>query len=198
MKRVAVVFLGLTLTACVRTHTTDLAVPPPEVRLQVAGAQNVGVKVSVSDKRRDKSNVGAVWSSTGDGGNSFVVVPRQPVDQVVASGIDAELKARGFRVAEGQAYLLVDVRTTDSMTKWYLFRSDVEGSVELAVQVLNSSGNPVYSQSYRQNGKSSIKVFVNQEDEGKAKLEEVLGTVIRSMLEDDAVIQALAQANRGS
>lgn len=196
MKRFGSLLLaGLMLTGCVRTHTTDLAMPPPEVRLQVAGAQNIGVKVSVSDARWDKTNIGFGYSAA-DRRNKTPVVSNQPVELVVAQGIEAELKARGFQVAEGPAFLLVDVTVLESGATWHLFRTDVEGRTGISAQVLDMGGRKLYARPYHRSENTSNQVAMGNWDEGKVQLEKVLAATVRDMFEDDSLIQALIDANR--
>lgn len=197
MKRCWLVLLvALSLSACMgRPHVTDLAVPPPGIRASVGGAEAVGVKVSVSDLRAEKAKVGVLQSAT-DPNTKLDLLVRQPVDEVVAKGIQAEFKARGFRAGDGPAFLLVDIQKIDCSATWYLGRTAVWGEAVLAAQVLNADGRILYANVYKRRDDTTNNVIIGHYDEGKEQLEAVLAQTIRAMAEDDNLIQALVTANR--
>lgn len=185
--------LLLSLSACIRTHTTDLAVPAPGARTQVAGASGIGVKVSVSDERLDKGNIGTLKAVT-DPKSRWVVVPRQSIEDVISRGVEEEFKARGFRIADGPAFLLVDIRKADSSALWSLFRTNVTGEVELSARVIDSDGKIAYANAYELSERAVNKVFIGNHDESKVVLEKVLAATIATMADDGRLIRALIEA----
>jgi hypothetical protein len=192
-----ILFAALTLSACVETgpRITDLAVPAPGIRAPIGGAEAVGIKLSVTDLRAEKAKVGVLQSAL-DAKVTRDLLVRQPVDQVIAKGIEAEFKARGFRMAEGPAFLLVDIQKVDCSATWYLGRTAIWGEAVLTAQVLNADGKVLYSNVYKRRDSTTNNVAIGHYDEGKDQLEAVLVLTIRSMAEDDNLIQALVTANR--
>lgn len=186
---------ALTVTGCVRTHMTDLAVPPPGARAKQGGAETVGLKVSVADKRVDRTNIG-FGSSYASRDTKFMVIPNQPIDGHIAAAIQAEFSARGYRLGEGPAFLLVDIEQADSSAIWYLARTAVTGDARLKATVLSSKGDILYSKAYQAKEDATNTVFIGNYDEGKEQLEKMLAKAIRDMAEDDRLIQALFAANR--
>lgn len=196
MRRSSVlVMLILALGGCVRTLNTDFAVPAPGLRTGVGGAEAVGFKVSVNDIRSDKTNIGTS-RNVPDSGDVFVLKPRQPVEEAVSLGIQAEFQARGFRHGNGPAFLLVDIATMDSTAIQSLFRANLTGNVALSAQVVSEEGRVLYTNLYRRSDTAIEKLFFNTHDEGADHLAAVLGSTIRTMAEDDGLILALIAANR--
>lgn len=187
----AVMLLG----GCVYTHTTNLSLPPPGARVAQAGADGIALKVSVSDARADRTNIGTLHSAV-DRSYKYVVVPNQPVERAVAMAIEAEFAARGYRLANGPAFLLVDIQKADSRAVWDLFRTDVSGDSALVAKVINADGVVLYSHTYSAGEQASNKVFIGNYDEGKVQLEKVMASAIRDLADDSALVQALMQANR--
>ncbi|CAA7619422.1 exported hypothetical protein [Magnetospirillum sp. LM-5] len=186
---------ALAVTGCVRTHMTDLALPPPGARTKQGGAENVGLKVSVADKRIDRTNIG-YGSSYASPETKFMVIPNQPIDGRIAATIEAEFLARGYRLDEGPAFLLVDIERADSRAIWYLARTAVTGDAKLKATVLSAKGDILYSKAYQAKEDATNSVFIGNYDEGKEQLEKILAKTIRDMADDDRLIQALFAANR--
>lgn len=194
-RRCAILALIAGLGGCTFTHTTDLFIPPPDARPRIGGAETMGVKVSVSDLRRDKTQIGTGRNEPPSGAN-VKVVSRQPVDAVIGRAIEAEFAARGFNLGGGPAFLLVDVKAVNSEAVWAMFHTAVMGEVVLAAQVLNPDGRILYTNQYRQREHHGNAVLIGHEEEGKVQLEIVLAAAIRSLAEDDGLIEALVDANR--
>lgn len=185
----------LTVTGCVRTHTTDLSMAPPGVRMHQGGAGAVGLKVSVSDKRVDRTNIGTAYSGA-DRSTKFVVVPSQAIDARIAAAIESEFAARGYRLGDGPAFLLVDIEQADSNAIWHLMRTAVMGDARLAASVVTSDGRTLHSKAYQAREEATNSVLIGNYDEGKEQLEKVLAKMIHDMADDDQLVQALFTASR--
>lgn len=184
----------LLLGGCVQNYSTSLVLTPPPPRMKVAGAETVGLKVSVADNRVDKTNIGKAHTS--DGSSTWVLVPTQPVEEVVAKGVEAELKARGFSPGDGPAFLLVDIRQADCQAIMvYMGLPKFSADVLVAAQVVDAEGRQLYSNTYQGSREKGGNMF-NSFGSARVHLQEVLAGVIRDMGEDGRLIQALFEASR--
>ncbi len=189
------VVMAFALCGCVHTRTMDFAVPAPELRTTAAWGNSVGVGVSVSDKRIDRTTLGKALVNNGA---TYIVQPRQGLEEALTQGIKTELQTRGVRLADGPAFLLVDISKADSITRISAFNIDVAANAEMAVQVLGADGRNYFQQTYRryEAGKGEIWTMDTVE-QGTFRLEKIMAELIREMIEDDRLAQALVAASRG-
>lgn len=175
----------LLLGGCTINREASLVLAEPGLRVTRAGAEAVGVKISVGDARTDKTSIGTFRRDA----IKLNFVAAQPVEAVVAKGVEAELRARGFGLGEGPPYLLVDVERTDSMMNggpW-----DVSASCAMTAKVLDGEGRPFYSKTYAQRERGEADDNWAGMESGPVKLAKLLGQAIREMGEDDQLIAAL-------
>lgn len=184
----------LALGACVQTWNTNLALAPPGQRLKVSGADRVGVKVSVADGRLDKTHIGT-GTGAGNSGATWLLVSRQPIEEVTAKGVEAEMVARGFRLGDGPAFLLVDIQHADCLgeTGGAMGPVALSAEVVLAAQVLDASGRVLHANTYRASDQRRGNMFKGFAG-APVVLQEVIARAIRDMGDDDRLQQALYEA----
>ncbi len=183
--------LVVALVGCVRPHQTDLVLAGAEGRVRQAGADNIGIKVSVSDVRPDKTSIG-MGSTPSD---QFPIVPRQPVEGVVAKAVEAEFAARGYKLAEGPPYLLVDVVKCETRMFGQILRKDMNVEGQLAAKLLGGDGRTLYHNTFAFADSRPGDPFKTW-DEGVEMLASAVSAAIRRMAEDDRLIQAMFEAGR--
>lgn len=196
MRRIVlVVAMVAGLGGCLRTYELDMEVPAPGPRTALGGAPAPAFKLSVVDARADKTRIGGgeTIPATND---TIVIRSAQPTEKVVAQGIEAEFSARGLRVGDGTANLLVDIVLLDSHAVWGLFRTDVSAQVWLAARVIDHDGRILHSRRYERSDKGTVMALIGNSGQGKERLEQVLATTIQDMAEDGALVAALVKANR--
>lgn len=187
------VALALLLGGCVQNATTNLVLTAPGQRMKTAGSDTVGVKVSVSDTRIDRTSIGS--ARTADGSRTWILMPKQPVEEVVAKGVEAEFVARGFKT-DGSAFLLVDIRQAECQGVMIPMGRPIHSAkVVLAAQVVDADGRTLYSQTYRGGDERAGNMF-NSYDAARVVLQNVLVEVIREMGDDGRLAQALFEAKR--
>lgn len=191
-----IVVVALTLSGCVRTRTIDFTVPPPESRTDAAWAQLVGVSVSVSDKRIDRTNVGRSLVP-GASLQNHVIVSSRSVEEAMQQGLLAELKGRGVKRMDGPAFLLVDITKAEGTTTSSAFRIDVMAEVEFTAMVVGTGGNVGYRRVFSRVEAGKADWTLDYHPQGAYRLQKVIGDLIREMVDDDRLIQALIAANRG-
>lgn len=183
--------LAMGLGGCVKTHNLDMSVPPPGLRPQIGGADEIAAKVSISDQRLDQTTIGTGHAQ----GNRLILVANQPLPDVIRRGIETELAAYGFGIGNGPPYLLVDIAKADSSSHSPApFAIDVWAEVELKASVLNAEGGTIYAKTYRGVDEGKAGNIWNGLDEAKPQLEKVLAMTIHAMVEDDSMVRALFSA----
>jgi uncharacterized lipoprotein YajG len=197
LRRRAIICVGalLLLQACAFQHAADFVVPPPGARMRQPGAETVTLKVSVEDRRADKTGIGTGRSIPGDG-SVWTMVLRRPLDAAIRDGVEAEFVARGYHLGDGPGFLLVDIGNAHADATYKTFRSHVSGNVSLVCKVLAPDGRQLYERRFLRDINVENRVLVGDWDEGTVELEKALASVIRDMAEDPALVQALMQADR--
>lgn len=184
--------LALVLGGCTVSRDTSLVLAEPDLRLKRGGAENVGIKVSVSDVRADKTSIGTVQNTPSQ--IKYNLVATQPIELAVEKGVIAEFRSRGFRMADGPPFLLVDVEKADSLMNGGAW--DVRAHCSLAGKVVDADGRTLYSKTYAQSDRGKTDDDWAGFDSGPVKLQKVLAIAIRDMGDDDRLAQALFEANR--
>jgi hypothetical protein len=187
----------MTLSGCLMTHRMDFNLPAPDLRAASVWGQSVGVGVSVSDRRVDRTKVGMTF--TPGNGREYALISNNGMEEPVRKGVIAELAARKIHVSDGPAFLLVDIVNADSKSVLHGMRTSVDASAELAVQVMGADGRKYYQRSFRRNesGRGEFWTFEYLE-QGAFLLESLLAGLIREMLDDPNVNQAIAAAGKAS
>jgi len=196
MKRIAAsVLMAWGLSACaLAVDEVDLSYKSQSQAVAIGGAENVVVKVNGTDARgsnRDRISV----KKNGYGMEMAAIVPKQDVPTVVAQAIEQDLKARGFRIGQGQVFVLVDVTKFYNDFKVGAFVGQAVGEVLLNVQVMNAGGKLLYSKAYT--GEHTVPdVFMASGSNAKEAVEGALGNALARMMGDQYFIQALIEAAR--
>ncbi|MBX9635395.1 MAG: YajG family lipoprotein [Magnetospirillum sp.] len=196
MKRIlASILMALSLSACALTvDEVDLGYKSQSQPVAVGGADGVVVQVTASDARasnRDRIGV----KKNGYGMEMAEIVSKQSVPTLVAQALEQELKARGFRVAKGNVFVLVDVNKFYNDFKLGMFVGRAVAEVMLNVQVVNAGGKLLYSRSYP--GEHTVPdVMMMTGANAKEAVEGALGNVLVRIMDDQYFIQALIEAAR--
>lgn len=196
-KACIVAIMTMALNGCLMTHRMDFDLPVPDVRAAATWGQTVGVGVSVSDRRVDRTKVGMTY--TPGNGREYALIPNNGVEEPVRKGIIAELNARRIRLADGPAFLLVDIVKADSISVLNGMRTNAEASAELAVQVVGADGRQYYQHKYQrsESGRAEFWTF-DYLEQGAFRLEALLGGLVREMLDDPKMNQAIVAAGKTS
>lgn len=198
MKKVfAAIVMAVSLSACALTvDEVDLAYKPQTQPVAIGGADNVKVKVTAQDARasnRDRISV----KKNGYGMEMAAIVAKQDVPKLVADAIEQDLKARGFRIENGQVFVLVDVNKFYNDFKTGFFAGQAAGEVMLNVQVMNAAGKLFYSRSYP--GEHVVNdVMLMGGNNAKTAVEGALGNALAQMMGDQYFIQAVIDAGRAT
>lgn len=196
-KIIASVLLALSLSACALTvDEVDLGYKSQGAAVPIGGADGVMVQVTASDARasnRDRISV----KKNGYGMEMAQIVAKQDIPTLVAQAIEQELKARGFRVAKGNVFVLVDVNKFYNDFKTGMFVGQAVAEVMLNIQVMNAGGKLLYSKSYP--GEYTVAdVMMMTGPNAKEAVEGALGNVLTRMMGDQYFIQSLIEAGRAA
>lgn len=198
MKKIfAAIAMAVSLSACALTvDEVDLAYKPQTQPVAIGGADSVKVKVTAQDARasnRDRISV----KKNGYGMEMAAIVAKQDVPKLVADAIEQDLKARGFRIENGQVFVLVDVNKFYNDFKTGFFSGQAAGEVMLNVQVMNAAGKLFYSRSYP--GEHVVTdVMLMGGDNAKTAVEGALGNALAKMMGDQYFIQAVIDGGRAT
>lgn len=196
MRRMVVAMAAvLALSGCIRTYTTDLSVPPPGVRVPVAGAQAVSVKVSAVDARVDQTRIGTLTSGVMKD-EKHIMASDTPVADSVQKAVEAELAARGIGLGNGPAFLLVDIELLEGEGRWGYLLTWARGATGLKAQVLDSDGRVYFTRRYKHEGLGTYESNMSPTRGARMALDSLLSELIREMLEDDELVAALLVAGR--
>ncbi|MEW5728601.1 MAG: YajG family lipoprotein [Pseudomonadota bacterium] len=197
MKRILIAVAAmLSLNACALTvDEVDLAYKQQPNVVTIGGADAVKVQVTANEARasnRDRISV----KKNGYGMEMAAIVPKQRVPDHVAEAINTELKARGFSLAQGGVFVLVDVNKFWSDFKLGFFVSQAIGEVMLNTQVINAGGKVFYSRTYvAEYVVPDVMIFGGEN--AKQAVDGALAKAVADMMADQYFIQALIDAQRG-
>jgi uncharacterized lipoprotein YajG len=199
MFRLLIVAAVVVLQACTVQHVTDLSMPPPGVRVGLVGADAVAIKVSVEDRRADKTSIGTCRKQPSSGMAVTVSLSRS-LDMVVRDAVEAEVTARGYRLGTGSIYFLVDITDARADVTYLPFRNRVEGKVSLVATVMRADGRKNFERTFLRTINLNVESFaiMNSFDDGAVEVAKAMGDVIREMLDDPNVNQAIAAAGKAS
>lgn len=154
----AVLFLG----SCALAQTVrelPFAIPAPEARAKMPGAESVAVKVSVSDQRVDKTRIGTTTANMfGSRGARSIVTSKEPVPDVLDRAVRAELEARGYALAEGPAFLLFDILSLDYNSNSVDRVAEYVIEMEFDVKVMDAAGNRLHGDVFTRRESGSWRV----------------------------------------
>ena len=202
MRRAGLIFAAAVMllsAGCTHQHVSDFAVPPPGARVRQAGAEASALMVSVADRRVDKTSIGTCRKQPSSGVAVTVSLSR-PLDMVVRDAVEAEITARGYRFGTGSIYLLVDIADAWADVTYLPFRNRVDGKVSLVATVMRADGRKNFERTFQRAINLNVASFaiLNSLDEGAVEVAKAMGEVIREMLDDQNVNQAIAAAGKAS
>lgn len=172
--------------------------PPSEAKAKIPGADSVGVKLSVSDQRVDKTRIGASYAkvTTMFGGSEAraVIVPKEPLIEVLEQGARAEVGGRGYLLGNGPAYLLIDVQELNYGA------SSVDRNVEYTfdagfeVKILDAAGSSLYSEIFKKRETPTWRM-ASDNPSPPPSFPKFVGDLIADIVVDPEVSAALFKAN---
>lgn len=155
------IFSGVLLSACAIKETNVAFTPPAaSTAARLSGAELVSVVVAVKDERPGERDV-ISRKINGFGSELAAIRTKRPVADIMKEGMEAELKARGFKVGSGSKQVdmnvLVFFNTYDNGLfagsasaeaqfgivvregRKELFKGDSLGNAKQSVQIANGS-----------------------------------------------------------
>src|SRR5262245_49162144 len=141
----AILAVAFMMSACALTEdTVSLQYRSMNAVAAVPGANTVGINVSVVDARSDHRDRVSV-KKNGYGMEMAAIRSDRDPTAVVKEAIETELKARGFRVGEGNGQAKIDLIAFYNDFKVGFFSGDAVADVTFNVQVVGAGGNILYS-----------------------------------------------------
>ncbi|OJX78819.1 MAG: hypothetical protein BGO92_16870 [Magnetospirillum sp. 64-120] len=195
LRIVAALLCAASLSACALTvDEVDLNYKQMANSAAIGGANQVQVKVQASDARtsnRDRISV----KKNGYGMEMAAIVAKQDIPSLIGKAIESELSARGFKIAPGNVFVLVDVNKFYNDFKTGFMTGDAQGEVTISAQVLNAAGKTFYAKVYTGEHKAADIMIFNGSN-AKEAVEGALANATAKMLSDQYFIQALIEAGR--
>ena len=164
-------------------------IPDPNTQM-VSGADSVAVRVSVADERRIKENVGKKGDEY-----SFLgaIIVQNDIADTLAKALESELQTLGFKLAEG------DVEVSVEIIRFYsVFRGFNEKAIAeliMNTQVNNVSGDIIFAEAVTGEGIKSSGAMRTGED-AKVALEAAMKDAVSKLLTDTNFISALFKATQ--
>ncbi len=195
LRMVAAMLCAASLSACALTvDEVDLNYKKMANAAVIGGANQVQVKVQASDARasnRDRISV----KKNGYGIEMAAIVAKQDIPTLIGKAIETELSARGFNIAPGNVFVLLDVNKFYNDFKNGFMTGDAVGEVTLSAQVLNAAGKSFYAKVYTGEYKVADIMIANGSN-AKEAVEGALSNATTKMMSDQYFIQALIEAGR--
>ena len=184
----SILFLaGTLLTGCgLSKDYIRITYEPQTDFSKIEGADSVRVDVSVSDQRTNKENVGKKGDEY-----SFLapIIAQNDLAETIAGSIKMELANRGFTLAGGGAFVLVD------LVKFYnSFDGQQVSEVIMNVQVMNRERSILFSKAVT--GETKRSYSMRSGSNAKIGLEEVLQEAIKKLVNNSMFINALFKAEK--
>lgn len=188
---VAAIAALFALSGCaITSEQIALQYTPQADVAKVAGADQVGVTVTVVDLRQDKSRVSC--KKNGFGMEMAPITASEEVAVTVQRAIETELRSRGFQPGSAAAQVLI---ATD-LTRFYnehkvgILTCDAFADLNLQVTVKTGNGAVRYTKMIAaQGGKTNFLVMSGET--AKVALELALANGMKQLFEDQAFLAAL-------
>jgi hypothetical protein len=198
-KMTAGLVVSVAITGCfsgIPLPVSATYMPEPDVQ-QVTGAESVKVAVQVNDTRDDKMRVRDFNASMF--GQSFAnrpILTNDDLDRVVQSGVESELKDRGFELAPTGKLVAIDLEKVEvsRFRSQSLLDSSEDGAaavIVMMVRLKRSDGTVTYS---KQVGAKSV--LFGLEDQtlssgSQQALNYALDKAVRNLMAEPGFIKAL-------
>lgn len=194
-------FIRLGLSSCIAVSLSACALSEDTVSLQYApmgavaempGAKQASIIVNVVDARSDHRDRVST-KKNGYGMEMAAIRADRDVTLLVKEAIEAELRARGFRVGEGSAQAKIDLLKFYNDFKVGFFSGDAIADVTFNVQVVGANGAIVFSKPISSSGKAAD-IMLASGSNAKEALENGLRTAIANLMQDAEFMSAVMKA----
>ncbi len=195
LSSVAGAFLAsVLLSGCALTQDSiSLAYVPQTNAVPVAGASAVSVKVDITDSRSIKDRVGA--KKNGFGMDMAAIISNDDVVETVKRAVHAELSDRGFKLADGDVLLLIDLNKFYNDFKVGFWAGDAVAEVTMQAEIKKSDGNIAYSKLITGEGKNT-NIQLASGTNAKIALDAALADAIAKLFGDPQFIDTLLKASK--
>lgn len=180
-----------TLSGCaLTTEQIELNYTQQAGVTKITGAENVSVKVQVTDQRQDKSKVSS--KKNGYGMEMAPITASEDVAVTIRKAIEKELRSRGFQ--PGTEASLVNIHT--DVTRFYndhkmgFFAGDAVADLNMSATVKSRNGTLLYSKQIVTQGKEANTQLASGNN-AKIALERALESGMKILFEDQAFTAAL-------
>ena len=155
---------------------------------QIAGADQVSVKIDITDLRSSKDRVGS--KKNGYGQEMAAIIAKEDVTDTVKKAIETELSQRGFKVSGGDTLLMIQLVKFLNDFKPGFWSGDAVAEVMMEVQLKKVDGSIAYSKVVSGEGKNpSIQLASGAN--AKVALDAALQNAVERMFGDPVFIDAL-------
>lgn len=157
---------------------------------RIAGAENVSVKVQVTDQRQDKSKVSS--KKNGYGMEMAPITASEDVALTIRKAIEKELLSRGFQPGSDASLvnIFADVTRFYNDHKMGFFAGDAVADLNMSATVKAKNGALLYSKQIVTQGKEANTQLASGNN-AKIALERALENGMKILFEDQAFIAAL-------
>lgn len=195
MKRLlmGLVCLGCLSGCAVTTEQITLSYQPQDNIAAVAGADKVGVDVTVKDERPDMSRVSR--KKNGFGMEMASITAVEDVTVTIRKALEEELRQRGFLVGSSQAMVSVETEVTRFYNDFKLgvFAGDSVADLNMLVKVHDKDGKPLFSRQLMTQGfEKNIQLMTG--DNARLALNDALKNGMFELFSDDRFVAALLSA----
>jgi uncharacterized lipoprotein YajG len=160
--------------------------------VQVTGADRVSVRVEVSDVRAIHDRVGN--KKNGYGIEMAPIIATNDVVAAVQKTIQTELSNRGFRLADGDVTVLVELSKFYNEFKEGFWSGDAAAELTMSAQIKKSDGNIIYSKLVNGEGEK-LKIQLASGANAKVALEGGLANAMVRLFGDPLFVDALLRAS---
>lgn len=155
------------------------------------GAERVSVHVDVSDVRSVHDRVGSKKNSYGM--EMAAIIATNDIPTLVKNSIEQELKDRGFKVAEGDVTVLVELSKFLNDFKVGVWSGDAVAELTMSVQIKKPDGNIVYSKLVTGEGEK-LKIQLASGKNAEVALEGALQNAVVRLFADPLFTDGLLKA----
>ena len=186
------VCLGYLSGCAVTTEQITLSYQPQDSIAAIAGADAIGVNVTVKDERPDMSRVSR--KKNGFGMEMASITAVEEVDVTIRKAIEEELRQRGFKVGSPAT-----VSVEAGLTRFYndfklgFFAGDSVADLNMLVKVQSKDGVQIYSRQLTAQGiEKNIQLMTG--DNARLALNDALKNGMAKLFDDQQFIAALLSA----
>lgn len=160
--------------------------------VHLAGAEHVSVRVEVSDVRAIHDRVGN--KKNGYGMDMAAIIATNDVIVLVQKAIQTELSNRGFKVADGDVTVLVELSKFYNEFKVGVWSGDAVADLTMSAQIKKPDGNIIYSKLVTGEGEK-LKIQLASGTNAKVALEGALANAVIRLFGDPLFVDGLLKAS---